>query len=283
MMFENQRVKVSVVMSVFNEPIGWLRSSIESILSQELKEFEFIIILDNPVNEESRHLIESYQKKDSRIKFIENQNNIGLPLSLNKGISLAVGDYIARMDADDISLENRLRVQYEFATKQNCDLLASNIEFFGTKSGLFLSRKIDDLVKVLHYQDVMPHPTWFVRKDLYKEMGGYKNIGPAQDYEFLARCLLANKKIFLLDDVHLKYRTSGGSISKEKALLQLNNKIKVMKMIRKKASFDDCDSAFLRFCYSSSIIVYQLTNSKFLRMFCPLRLLNFFMSLTSPR
>lgn len=93
--------KVSVIMSVYNEEIGILREAIESILNQSYKNIQFIIIIDNPGYEDAKKILNEYSKEDKRIEIIENYENIGLVNSLNKGLKLANGEFIARMDADD--------------------------------------------------------------------------------------------------------------------------------------------------------------------------------------
>ena len=92
--------KVTVLMSVYNSE-KFLRESINSILEQTFKDFEFLIINDGSTDS-SREIILSYN--DPRITLFDNKNNIGLTKSLNKGLDLAKGEYIARQDADDISL-----------------------------------------------------------------------------------------------------------------------------------------------------------------------------------
>ena len=102
---------ISVIMSTYKEDEELLRESIESILNQTYKDIEFIIILDYPDNEIHQKVICEYASKDKRVHFYINQKNLGLTKSLNRGISLCTGDYIARMDADDISLSDRLEKQ----------------------------------------------------------------------------------------------------------------------------------------------------------------------------
>ncbi len=101
-------------MSTYNETVEELKKAIDSILTQTFKNFEFIIILDNPQNYEHKKVINEYLSKDKRIIFLINESNIGLAASLNEGIENAKGDYIARMDADDISMPNRLEKEYNY-------------------------------------------------------------------------------------------------------------------------------------------------------------------------
>ena len=95
-------VKLSVVMSIYKEPVEWMRQSIDSILNQTFTDFEFVIVNDNPIRSENRDILDEYSKKDFRIIVLSNDENIGLTKSLNKGLRISKGKYIARMDADDI-------------------------------------------------------------------------------------------------------------------------------------------------------------------------------------
>ncbi len=102
---------ISVVMSNYNTPEEFLRKAIDSILSQTYSSFEFIII-DDCSTDNSLEIIESYS--DDRIVIIKNTENMGLTKSLNKGMAIARGEYIARMDADDVSLPERFEKQIEY-------------------------------------------------------------------------------------------------------------------------------------------------------------------------
>ena len=114
---------VSVIMSTYKEKEKFLREAIESILNQSFQDFEFIIILDNPDNELHISIIEEYALKDKRIRFYKNETNLGLTQSLNIGLSLAKGKYICRMDADDISENNRIELQKYYLEENNFDLI----------------------------------------------------------------------------------------------------------------------------------------------------------------
>ena len=104
---------VSVIMSVYNEPEYMLSEAVNSILKQTFRDFEFIIVNDNP----KTSMLNSIKKacgNDDRVRILNNEENLGLARSLNKGIEVAVGKYMARMDADDISREDRLAVEVEY-------------------------------------------------------------------------------------------------------------------------------------------------------------------------
>ncbi|MCP8319033.1 MAG: glycosyltransferase, partial [Candidatus Methylarchaceae archaeon HK01B] len=105
--------KITILMSVYNGE-KYLREAIDSILNQTFKDFEFLIINDGSTDR-TVEILRSYH--DSRIKIITNEKNMGLTKSLNKGLKIARSEYVARMDADDISYPRRLEVQYEYMKK----------------------------------------------------------------------------------------------------------------------------------------------------------------------
>ena len=99
-------MKISVVMPVYNGE-EHLPESIDSILSQTCGDFEFLILNEFGSSQEATDILREYEKKDSRIRLVQNETKLGLAESLNKGFRLAQGKYIARMDADDRSVSTR--------------------------------------------------------------------------------------------------------------------------------------------------------------------------------
>lgn len=129
--------RVSVIMSVYNSE-KYLEDSIKSILNQSFKDFEFIIVNDCS-NDNSLKIINKYKENDVRIRLINNSKKINLANSLNKCLKVAKGKYIARMDADDISIKNRLEIQYNFMEENEdiflCGGSAIVINEYGKKKG----------------------------------------------------------------------------------------------------------------------------------------------------
>ena len=94
---------ISVIMSVYNERLEWLQAAVNSILNQTYSDFEYIIIIDNPdLNEDAVSFLKEIARADSRVHLHFNEKNMGLMKSLNVGIQISKGNYIARMDADDV-------------------------------------------------------------------------------------------------------------------------------------------------------------------------------------
>ena len=104
--------KITVLLTVYNRES--ISKTIESILSQTYQDFELLII-DNASTDKTQSIIKSYS--DKRIRLYINEKNMGQTYSLNRGLALARGEYIARIDADDICLPKRLEIQADFLDK----------------------------------------------------------------------------------------------------------------------------------------------------------------------
>lgn len=221
--------KVSVVMSVYNG-LPYLQESIESILNQTFTDFEFIIINDCSTDN-TWDVLKQYAEQDQRIKLFNNNENIGLTKSLNKALKLAQGEYIARQDADDVSLPLRFEKQVALLDKHPEFILAScNIELInaeGSYVGKYQRACDADLVPwyLLFHNRLAGHSQVMFRWQSIMNVGGYSEVRPySQDYELWCR-LVKVGKIAILPQVLQKQRIHSGSISSEKRLEQKNYSI----------------------------------------------------------
>jgi len=192
----------------------YVAEAIESILCQTFKDFEFLIINDGS-SDKSEDIILSY--KDSRIRYIKNEKNLKLISTLNKGLLLAQGEYIARMDSDDISLPNRLQEQLNYM-ESNSDVVAvgTYAEFFGACKSRIKSVRTesDDISAELLFSCPIIHPSAMIRREtLASHNIEYRMDYPhAEDYKFWAE-LNTLGKLANIPKVLLKYRISENQIS----------------------------------------------------------------------
>ena len=217
-----KRPKISVIMSVYNTE-KYLTEAIESILNQTFNDFEFIIIDDHSTDNSST-IIKKYQNKDKRMKLINNLKNLGITKSLNRGLKIAKGKYIARMDADDISIPKRLQAQYSFLERNKGIFLVGTTTFSIDNKGNHLRRITDvtDLneieMKLESGNNFLTHASIMFRNDrqtFYREKFKY-----SQDYDLYLRLVTQNKKISIINTPLVKYRFLKESISMSKKIQQ---------------------------------------------------------------
>lgn len=203
---------VTVLMPVYNGE-RYLDEAIKSILTQTFTDFEFLIIDDNSTDR-THDIIKSYS--DSRIRLTKNDQKIGLVESLNKGILLANGEYVARMDADDISTQNRLEKQVKFLDNHpEVGICGSWIKTYGEGINRVIRYPITDggIRCKLFFFNPFAHPSVIMRKNVLLELFEiYCNDQCyGEDYEMWTR--LRTTKFANIPHVLLFYRIHTHAVS----------------------------------------------------------------------
>lgn len=209
----NAAPRISVLLPVYNGA-AFLRTAIDSILGQTCADFE-LLILDDGSTDDSREIAASYA--DPRIRRVDNGQNLGLIATLNRGLELARGEFIARMDADDISLPRRLARQVAFLEGHpKVGLCGTWFERFSRRGSLTvrMPEQHGPLRLFLLFDNPFLHSSIMLRRSLVERHGlRYDPAYPhSEDYELWARCAeltqLAN-----LPDVLVRYRDHPANIS----------------------------------------------------------------------
>ncbi|WP_460891927.1 glycosyltransferase family 2 protein [Rufibacter soli] len=203
---------VSIVMAAYNEE-KYIKEAIDSILSQTYPHFEFIIVNDGSTDK-TEEIILSYQ--DPRIRYVKNETNLRLIASLNKGLSLAEGKYIARMDSDDISLPKRLEIQVAFMEANPLiGISGAQLIVFGSEdSTMNYPLQHEDLQLRLLITSCFPNNLVVFRNEIIKKHSlnfteGYHH---GEDYKFWTQWLQITKGANLPDYL-VKYRFHPSSVS----------------------------------------------------------------------
>ncbi len=256
------RPKISVLMATYNTPNEWLTEAIESILSQTLTDFEFIIVDDCSSND-----IGEVQAKfqDTRIIWLRNEHNLGLTKSLNKALKMARGEYIARMDADDIALRERFAVQVDYMDKHR-DIIAcgSYRRAFGCEDkneiwNLPPTRE-EQQVQLFFFNCGVTHPTAMLRKSMLDkyEIKYNESYKKAQDYGLWVQCT-RYAPMAMIPKVLLKYRKSEQQISRAGKSSQVENagRVKTDQLVALGISPTEEEKILhLRFCTNQGELSY---------------------------
>lgn len=227
---------VTVLLSVYNGE-QYLRQAVKSILSQTYRNYEFIAVNDGS-NDATLDILMSV--KDSRIKIIQNDQRQGLTRSLNRGFECSHGKYIARMDADDVSLPNRFKTQVDYM--ESCDQLAVigtwalSIDSDGRQTGQICgSTHHDMLIGDFLFTNNLIHSSTLIRRSALKQVGGYDEwFKRSQDFDLWVRFVEAGYKLGNVPEILHKLRIHKNSISTYQGDSQETYAIIVLKVFYKR-------------------------------------------------
>ena len=217
---------ISILMASHNANVDYFKKCIDSILNQTYQDFELVIV-DDGSDVPVKSILQELQYNDDRIKLYRTEINLGLPKALNYGLSKCSGDYIARMDDDDIMNPKRIEMQLEF--------LENNIEFSGcftwfdriTSDGKYVKTEEIHVPSKLFLKtliskgNIFCHSTVFVKKKVIDMIGGYdENLRYAQDCDLYIR-ILENEKMGMINESLLEFRINNYRTNKYRDCLSL--------------------------------------------------------------
>jgi glycosyltransferase involved in cell wall biosynthesis len=245
-------LRVSVAMPVYNAG-RYLAQAVESILSQTLADFEFIII-DDGSTDDSRALLERYAAADPRIRLISRPNT-GYCIALREALLLARAGYFARMDADDISLPKRLELQANFLdVNPACLAVGCRVVIIdpdGEELGEVHRFESHEAIDQHHLTGaggaVITHPSAMFRTESVRAVGGYRaDREPAEDLDLFLR-LAETGKLAKLPDVLLKYRVHLNSVGHSRRAEQMRTILRVVNEARVRRGMPRVDSSLQEF------------------------------------
>lgn len=219
-------MRISILLPVYNGS-RFLPESFESILAQSFRDFELLTINDGSTDN-SEEIILDYKAKDDRIVYIKNETNIGLQATLDKGLSFAKGDYIARIDSDDIWCDkDKLKKQIDFLEKNPDHALIGTAMETINEDGKVLEKihfpQTDETIRQrLLFSSQFAHPSVMMRGRALDEIGFYsqeKKYQNVEDYELWLR-IGTKYKFANLPDICLQYRIHGSSMSMQNEFRQ---------------------------------------------------------------
>lgn len=218
--------EISLVMPCYNSG-KYIMETIESVLIQSFSDFEFIIV-DDGSTDNTKEIVLSFS--DKRIKYLY-QENQGVGSALRLGCSIATGKYIARIDADDICMYNRLEKEYNYLEKHRYCVLVSSAVIYIDAEGKKLGRSFPylfhyQLKRNFKYGNAIAHPAVMFRKDIYEKSGGYPLLKNSQDY-FLWQKMIKYGRLRNLRIPLIKYRILSTSISR---IVESNKDYRIMLM-----------------------------------------------------
>lgn len=214
--------KVSIIMPTYNVE-KYIDEAVESVLNQTYQDFELIIV-DDCSNDETYEKLVEHSTKDKRIVLYRNDENMKICYSLNKCLSHCKGEYILRMDGDDISLPNRIEVMVRYLDEHpNISLVGSQtitIDEEGNEVGYRKYLRTSSFIeKGNKFCPCVVH-IWMARKNMYVALNGYNDVPYVEDYDFLLRGTINGYKYANCADYLYKIRIREGNTASSKGLQQ---------------------------------------------------------------
>ena len=218
-------MKFSVLMSVYkNDNSLYFEEALKSVTNlQTLRPNQVVIVKDGPVDKTIDFIINKIKKNNSNIEFtvLTKSKNEGLAAALNDGIKLCKYDLIARMDSDDISLNDRFEKQINLFKKYNdVDAIGGSIAEFNKRPGDIQSKRevgltMDEIVKMAKKRIPMNHVSVMYKKKSIIEVGCYsENFGKLEDYKLWVDLINANRKLMNISDIIVNVRVGDGFLSR---------------------------------------------------------------------
>ncbi|MFH7766055.1 glycosyltransferase family 2 protein [Acinetobacter sp. BSP-28] len=234
---------ISIVIPVFNVE-KYVEKSILSIVNQTYKNLQ-IIVVDDYSTDQTFKIVEELAKIDSRILVLRNNVNSKIVKTLNLGLKYAVGDYIARMDGDDISSPERIEKQLDFLINNpEYSLVGSHVYTINENDKVIgkleLPNNFFKIKKIIKYSSPVLH-IWLAKAEVYKKLNGYREIPGAEDYDFLLRMYSKGMLFTNIDSYEYSVRIRNGNTTSTIGFNQrlMSNYVIELYNMRKKSQFDN--------------------------------------------
>lgn len=228
---------VSVIMPLYKEKLSWVQQCVSSLLNQTYENIEIIIVNDDDKSSLNVNWVTSIN--DSRIRVLQNDHNLGIVGSLNKGLKHAKGAYIARMDADDVAYADRIEKQLMYL-KNNPEVkfVMSGVSFIDDQGEVTSHEQkkllnFQDVKSRIIYKSVGHHSTWMLYREVTDFLDGYREIKYVEDLDFILRAISKNVHIHVMPELLLKYRIQSSSLTQQNQLAMYRGAVAVRRSYKK--------------------------------------------------
>lgn len=225
--------QVSVVMPGKNVA-RTLAATLDSLVAQSFQDFELVFVNDGS-SDETEQVLGAYEGR-LRLRVVTHPENLGVAQSINDGLAVAQGELIARLDADDLAMPERLAKQVAFMQAQpHIDVCGTQMEVFSDddpqhRTAYVLSHPTQHAAirTALIQRCALAHPSVMARRALFDQVGAYNpNFDFAEDYELWCRCAMLGRQFANLPEPLTRYRQHAGQVSKQKSQLQFTRDIAI--------------------------------------------------------
>ena len=270
-------ILVTVVIPTYRRSVDFLSRAVESVRNQTYANVEIIVIDDSTSDYAGQIEVAAYIESlnDSRIRYYQNQKNLGGSLARNRGIEVASGQYITFLDDDDEYMPQKVEKQLDFMIAEGYDLTFSNMIMYSSDGKVVDYREYKDIPgfdneTLLRYH-LMRHltgtPTFMFKAEKLKEIGGFEDANMGQEFYLMLKCIQSGLKIGYFPECDIKvYKHDGEAISKGKNKIIGEKKLYTFK----KSFFHDLkpfERRYIRFRHYAVMVVAYMRNHMYIKMF----------------
>lgn len=246
-------MKVSVIMTFFNETPEVLKRSVYSILNQTYQNFEFIIMAGNPENAAAIELLKDISAKNNKVTFLVGESKLLMTVCLNRMIKLAKGKYIALQESDDESLPERLAKELAVIEKdESIDVVGAAISYINDADKKLLVTRYypENPRKAFNKYTAIAHPTFLLKRELFEKFGYYdesEEVRHSPDHDLWCRWIIQGVRFYNIPEVLFNYYQSANNGRNKNAKKTLQSVIKLKGKYGAKMNFTWQDHIYLFF------------------------------------
>lgn len=248
-------MKYSVLMSLYKkENPEWFCMAVESMMNQTVIPDEIVIVEDGQLPDKLEEKVKFYENNYSKIfKIIRNPVNQGLGIALNCGPKICKNELVARMDTDDISVNNRCEIELRYLEQHpETVLVGSNVYEFSNNIDNIIDKRIvpssfESIYKFAKRRNPFNHPTVMFRKSKVLEVGGYSKLRYGQDYELFGRMLIYGYRLENINKCLLYFRRDEQTLKKRKNKESIRCYVQTVREFKKQKYSTNIDVLFVLF------------------------------------
>jgi glycosyltransferase EpsE len=244
-------MKVSVIMTFFNESPDQLKRSVYSILNQTFQDFEYIIIAGNPENKAAIELLKIISAQSNKINFHVGEKKLLMAVCLNRAIRMAKGKYIALQESDDESLPHRLEREVAVMEKNdNIDVVGAAIAYINDADKKVLVTRFypEHPRKAFNKYTAIAHPTFLLKRELFERYGYYdesEEVRHSPDHDLWCRWIIQGARFYNIPEVLFNYYQTANNGRNKNAKKTLESVIRLKKKYGKQMNFTMSDHFYL--------------------------------------
>jgi glycosyltransferase involved in cell wall biosynthesis len=232
---------VSIILPTYNGA-KYIKRAIDSVLSQSFSDWELLII-DDGSTDNTEEIIKEYTKKDYRIIYLKNEKNLGIQKTLNRGLRLAKGEYIARIDDDDIWIDkDKLKKQVDFLDKNPEYVLVATRVIYKDENGIEIKKSPStetnkEIQEVIFSRCCFTHSAVVFRKNIILSLGGYsedEKVKHSEDYDLWLRVCSSEYKTYILPGFSIVYTIRINNVTSTNRITQIKNDIMFYRLYKDK-------------------------------------------------